>query len=102
MRLAAFGWTMRGVLRPNARFGQLAGLLSFGGWVLANNILNFLARNSDNLLIGAWLGAAAVGVYGLAYQFMLAPLMAITWPVMNRAPGEARKIITGARSRSGS
>jgi len=80
MRLAAFGWTMRGVLRPNARFGQLAGLLSFGGWVLANNILNFLARNSDNLLIGAWLGSAAVGVYGLAYQFMLAPLMAITWP----------------------
>ncbi|WP_322965162.1 oligosaccharide flippase family protein [Sphingomonas fuzhouensis] len=80
MRLGAFGWTMRGVLRPNARFNRLAGLLSFGGWVLANNILNFLARNSDNLLIGAWLGSAAVGVYGLAYQFMLAPLMAITWP----------------------
>jgi O-antigen/teichoic acid export membrane protein len=80
MRVAAFCWSTRRELRPNMRFGQLRGLLSFGTWVLANNILNFLARNSDNLLIGAWLGSAAVGVYGLAYQFMLAPLMAITWP----------------------
>ncbi len=80
MRLSAFWWTARTALRPNTRFRQLGTLLSFGGWVLANNILSFLARNSDNLLIGAWLGAAAVGVYGLAYQFMLAPLMAITWP----------------------
>jgi len=80
MRFSAFWWAARATLRPNARFRQLGPLLSFGGWVLANNILNFLARNSDNLLIGAWLGAAAVGVYGLAYQFMLAPLMAITWP----------------------
>jgi O-antigen/teichoic acid export membrane protein len=80
MRMSAFCWTAWGALRPNLRVRQLGPLLSFGGWVLANNVLNFLARNSDNLLIGAWLGAAAVGVYGLAYQFMLAPLMAITWP----------------------
>ena len=80
MRLAAFWWATRTTLRPNRRFDRLGPLLSFGGWVLANNILSFLARNSDNLLIGAWLGSAAVGVYGLAYQFMLAPLMAITWP----------------------
>ena len=80
MRFVAFWWATRTTLRPNRRFAQLGPLLSFGGWVLANNLLNFLARNSDNLLIGAWLGSAAVGVYGLAYQFMLAPLMAITWP----------------------
>ena len=80
MRVSAFGWMVRRQLRPNLQFGRLGALLSFGGWVLASNILNFLARNSDNLLIGAWLGAASVGVYGLSYQFMLAPLMAITWP----------------------
>ena len=79
-RASAFGWSSRRELVLNARFGQLGALLSFGGWVLASNLLNFLARNSDNLLIGAWLGSAAVGVYGLSYQFMLAPLMAITWP----------------------
>lgn len=80
IRLAGFGSHVAGWLRPNLRTRRLGPLLSFGGWVLASNILNFAARNSDNLLIGAWLGAAAVGVYGLAYQFMLAPLMAITWP----------------------
>lgn len=80
LRVGAFAWTVRHDVRPNLHFGALGGLLSFGGWVLASNLLNFLARNSDNLLIGASLGAAAVGVYGLAYQFMLAPLMAITWP----------------------
>lgn len=80
LRLAAFWWTARRELSPNLQFRRLGQLLSFGGWVLASNILNFLSRNSDNLLIGASLGAAAVGVYGLSYQFMLAPLMAITWP----------------------
>ncbi|WP_174298607.1 oligosaccharide flippase family protein, partial [Sphingomonas bacterium] len=80
MRLVAFWWNVRRELRPNLRVGRLGPLLSFGGWVLASNVLNFVARNSDNLLIGASLGSAAVGVYGLAYQFMLAPLMAITWP----------------------
>lgn len=80
LRLTAFWWTVRHDLRPNLQFARLRSLLSFGGWVMASNLLNFFARNSDNLLIGAWLGAATVGVYGLAYQFMLAPLMAITWP----------------------
>jgi O-antigen/teichoic acid export membrane protein len=80
LRAASFGWLARHELRPNTRLRQLGDLLSFGGWVLATNLLNFVARNSDNILIGAWLGAAAVGVYGLSYQFMLAPLMAITWP----------------------
>ena len=80
IRAATFGWESRRALSPNLHFRALGPLLSFGGWVLAGNILNFFARNSDNLLIGGMLGAGAVGVYGLSYQFMLAPLMAITWP----------------------
>ena len=80
IRAAAFLWLARGDLEWNTRWRSLGALISFGGWVLASNLLNFLARNSDNLLIGAYLGAAAVGLYGLSYQFMLAPLMAITWP----------------------
>lgn len=68
-------------LRPNRDFAGLKPLFSFGIWVFASNTLNFFARNGDNLLIGAFLGSAAVGLYGLAYQFMILPLMAITWPV---------------------
>lgn len=80
LRAGCFLWLSRDDLLWNTRWRTLAPLISFGGWVLGTNLLNFLARNSDNLLIGAQLGAAAVGVYGLSYQFMLAPLMAITWP----------------------
>ena len=80
VRGAAFGWLARGEIAPNLRFGLVRPLVSFGAWVLANNLLTFLARNSDNIIIGAYLGSAALGVYGLAYQFMLAPLMALTWP----------------------
>lgn len=80
VRAAAFLWLARREFSWNTRWRSLGSLVSFGGWVLATNLLNFLARNSDNLLIGAYLGAAAVGLYGLSYQFMLAPLMAITWP----------------------
>ena len=80
VRLAGFAWTTRSRLRPWLDWARVKPLVSFGGWVLVTNLVSFAARNGDNLLIGAWLGAGAVGIYGLSYQFMLAPLMAITWP----------------------
>lgn len=55
-------------------------LMRFGGWVLASNVINFAARNAQSLLIGTTLGAVAVGLYGIAYQVMLLPLMALAWP----------------------
>lgn len=42
------------------------------------NIVNYFARNSDNLLIGKFLGSAALGVYSLAYKIMLYPLQNIS------------------------
>ena len=80
LQAASFAWTERSALRVDFRWSGLKSLLSFGGWVLATNTLTFFSRNSDNLLIGAVLGAAAVGIYGLAYQFMMIPLMTLTWP----------------------
>lgn len=58
-------------------------LVAFGSWILAFNLQNFLARNIDNLLIGSFLGVAALGVYGLSYQIMTLPLMLVTWPASN-------------------
>jgi O-antigen/teichoic acid export membrane protein len=64
----------------NWKWPLVTPLLSFGGWVLVTHLLNFAARNADNILVGEFLGAAAVGLYGFAYQFMILPLMTITWP----------------------
>jgi PST family polysaccharide transporter len=41
------------------------------------NIFNYFARNMDNILIGKFLGAEALGYYSLAYRIMLYPLQAI-------------------------
>jgi O-antigen/teichoic acid export membrane protein len=41
------------------------------------SIVNFIARNSDHLLIGKWLGAASLGTYSIAYRIMMLPLTQI-------------------------
>ncbi|CAG1020387.1 partial Lipopolysaccharide biosynthesis protein WzxC, partial [Methylococcales bacterium] len=42
------------------------------------NIVNYFARNADNLLIGRYLGAQDLGYYDLAYRLMLYPLQGIS------------------------
>lgn len=79
-RSVSFAVLARRHYHLNFQWHRVRSILTFGGWVLASNILNFLARNAGNLLIGAKLGAASVGLFALSYQFMMLPLMAITWP----------------------
>jgi PST family polysaccharide transporter len=50
-----------------------AELLYFGGGFTAARIGNYLAGQGDNLVVGRWLGAEALGVYGRAYQLMAGP-----------------------------
>ncbi len=38
------------------------------------NFVNYFARNTDNFLIGKFLGSPALGVYSVAYKIMLYPL----------------------------
>lgn len=42
------------------------------------NILNYFSRNSDNLIIGRFLGSQELGYYTLAYRLMLYPLTNIS------------------------
>ncbi|MGY4615513.1 O-antigen/teichoic acid export membrane protein [Bradyrhizobium sp. USDA 4472] len=80
LRMVLFLYFARDGFALNMRWRTLIPMLSFGGWVMLGNILTFAARNGQNILIGIWLGAAEVGLFGLAYQFMLVPLMIIAWP----------------------
>lgn len=41
-------------------------------------LINYFARNADNILIGKFLSAANLGIYSLAYKIMLYPLQNIT------------------------
>lgn len=48
-------------------------LLTFGGGFTLSRIFNQIAVEGDNLVVGRWLGAEALGVYGRAYQLMTMP-----------------------------
>lgn len=53
-------------------------LFGFGAHLTGANIINYFARNADNLIIGRVLGASALGYYTLAYNLMLKPLQYVS------------------------
>ncbi len=69
--------------RPQARFrGEgVRPLLAFGGNVMAANVLVYLTRNLDNVLIGKAWGPTPLGLYQRAYDLLLLPLRQFNTPV---------------------
>lgn len=65
---------------PSLRFDRsaLADLWRFSGHLLSFNAINYWIRHSDNLLVGKFFDAAALGIYARAYSLMLLPLTQIT------------------------
>lgn len=89
--------------RPSfpARKQKIKGFLHFGAAVSGFNIFNYLARNSDNILIGRFIGAAAVGLYAKAYQLLMLPinqirnpLMTVAIPAMSALKSEPRRYLS--------
>lgn len=74
LRLRASRW------RPTASFARegLGEVLGFSGHVTSFTMLNYWARNADNLLIGRLYGSSALGFYSRAYALMLYPLELFT------------------------
>lgn len=53
-------------------------VLGFSLFQLAFNVVNYFARNLDNLLTGKLMGSAMLGYYNKAYQLMLYPTSSLT------------------------
>lgn len=68
------GWVPR--VRPTRESAHK--LFSFGKHVTGFNVINYWARNGDNLLIGRFVGAAELGLYNRAYMLMLMPVTQVT------------------------
>jgi O-antigen/teichoic acid export membrane protein len=45
-------------------------LFSFGIHIVGSDLLTFLSRNTDNLLIGVFLGTSALGLYAVGYRLL--------------------------------
>ncbi|MCK4374051.1 MAG: lipopolysaccharide biosynthesis protein, partial [Candidatus Brocadiae bacterium] len=70
----AVGWRPRWTFRLKS----VTGMVRFGANLTGAGFLAYLACNMDYLLIGRFLGAAALGVYTIAYQIMLLPLRRVS------------------------
>ena len=71
--------------RPRLAY-SFASLRSLGGYswnVFGARLLFYLNRNADNLLVGRFLGAAALGAYSVAYNVMLLPFSQVSVPVQD-------------------
>ena len=73
---AACGWM------PGApeRGSDVRSMLAFGGNLTGFSIVNYFARNLDNLLIGRFWGSQQLGLYAKAYQLLLLPIDQINSP----------------------
>jgi O-antigen/teichoic acid export membrane protein len=69
--------------RPRLDFSlaSLRSMSGFTGNVLGTQVLFYLSRNADNLLIGRFLGAAPLGAYALAYNLVFLPLSRVASPI---------------------
>ncbi len=87
--------------RPRLMFSResLRELRGFGGNVSGTMVMVQLTGNTDNLLIGRFLGAYSLGLYALGYNLIFAPvgricapLTAVFYPVICRVQNDLRRV----------
>jgi PST family polysaccharide transporter len=66
---------------PPARGSGVRSLLRFGGNLTGFGVVNFFARNLDNMLIGRFWGSQQLGLYAKAYQLLTLPIDQINAPI---------------------
>lgn len=69
--------------RPSWRFSfrGIGAMLKFGSSLGGFNLLNFLSRNLDNVIIARARGSQEVGLYDNSYKLMMFPLQNISAPL---------------------
>ncbi|WOH57324.1 MULTISPECIES: lipopolysaccharide biosynthesis protein [Bradyrhizobium] len=60
---------------------NVSDMLRFGSHVSGFNIVNYFARNCDNILIGRFQGSEQLGTYDRAYRLLLFPISQIHGPI---------------------
>ena len=70
---------------PPSRGSGIRPILLFGGHFTGTNLMNFLSRNMDNVLIGRYWGVRELGLYSRSYQLLRLPLDQVLSPVSSVA-----------------
>jgi O-antigen/teichoic acid export membrane protein len=92
----------RHTVRPSLHWRAARDLLSFGFGHSMAQIGTLLSQQGDNLVVGRWLGPAALGIYGRAYNLMVMPASAfgriinrVLFPVMSQVQDERDRLAGG-------
>jgi PST family polysaccharide transporter len=56
-------------------------MIAFGGHLTGFGIVNYFARNFDNILLGRFYGADVLGLYSRAYNIMMLPITQVREPL---------------------
>ncbi len=83
--MMAVWWICRWRPGRMRRHTGTAALLKFGAGITGFNIVNYAARNADNILIGKFCGSAPLAFYSKAYQFLLLPIQQFRAPLVSVA-----------------
>lgn len=62
-------------------FKSIGKISNYSKFQFLFNIINYFSRNSDNILIGKFLGVDALGLYDKAYKLMLYPVQNLTFVI---------------------
>jgi len=90
--------------RPRFQFSlaSLKSMAGFSTYIFGHRLLYYLHRNSDNLLIGRFVGAAPLGAYAIAYNVILvpfsrvaAPIQDVIFPAFSRIQNDPQRIAIG-------
>jgi PST family polysaccharide transporter len=82
--------------RPHSNVG-IRSMLKFGGTITLNGLVVYVGYNFEKLLLGRFWGAAALGLYGRAYQLIKLPtdllnysLGSVAFPALSRVQGDPK------------
>jgi PST family polysaccharide transporter len=64
-----------------SRGAGVRSMLSFGVHITAFDIVNYFARNLDNVLLGRFWGSNILGLYSRAYNIMMMPISQVRGPL---------------------
>jgi PST family polysaccharide transporter len=79
---------------------RVRGMVAFGQNLVGANVINYLSRNLDNVLIGKFVGVEALGLYSRAYGLLMMPLNQLNAPLAAVAvPALSRLVDTPQRYR---
>ena len=99
VKCAAFVWQRPQSLSMRTTRGALRDVSLYSSGVLAAGLFNYAASQGDNAVVGRSMSAAALGIYGRAYQLMSMPAMflgevvdRIVFPLLSRVQDDRERL----------